>query len=87
MANSIVTTIRGRLNTSIDIILDKVQHVGDIISFKNIIGMVPQEEDYTQFFYQCIQFCSVNGNTRLFRVDDVLSIGGRMEIRVSPVTS
>lgn len=84
MTKKIVTTIKGGLNTSINILLNEIHQVGDTISFDNITNMVPSGEDYTKFFYSCISFCRTNG-TRLFRIDNVSSNGQQLELQVSPI--
>ena len=85
MSSMIVATIKGVANTSIDIIISGVHKVGDIISFNNIIHMVPSGEDCTHFFYNCINFCKKNGQTKSFRIESISNYGDKYEIRVSPV--
>jgi len=80
-----IATIKGKLNTSIDILMDGIQQVGDVISFNNITNMIPKGENYTQFFYKAIKFCNSNGSTRSFRVDSITRGNGKYEIMVSPV--
>lgn len=84
-AKSTIATIRGRVDTSIDILMDGLHQVGDIISFNNIVGMIPSGEDYTRFFFDCLNFCKSNGATRLFRVEQITGAGKKYEIMVSPV--
>ena len=85
MNSTIVATIKGVANTSIDIITSGFHKVGDIISFNNIINMVPSGEDCTQFFYNCINFCKKNGHTKSFRIESINFLGNKYEIKVSPV--
>ncbi len=85
MANSILATIKGTFNTSIRILLDTMHQVGDVISFKNITHMVPQGEDYTRFFHECVNFCTSNGDTRFFRINDIRTSPDGYELIVSPV--
>jgi len=80
-----IATIKGGVDSSIDILMDGIHQVGDIISFNNITSMIPSGEDYTRFFYNCINFCKTNGATRLFRVDRILGVDDKYEIQVSPV--
>jgi len=80
-----IATIKGGVDSSIDVLMDGIHQVGDIISFNNITSMIPSGEDYTRFFYNCINFCKTNGATRLFRVDRILGGDDKYEIQVSPV--
>lgn len=84
-AKSTLATIRGGVGTSIDILMDSMHQVGDIISFNNITSMIPRGEDYTRFFFNCINFCKRNGATRLFRVDKIIGNDERYEIMVTPI--
>lgn len=84
-ANSTIATIRGRVDTSIDILMDGLHQVGDIINFNNITSLIPSGEDYTRFFFNCLNFCKTNGSTRLFRVEKISGGEERYEIMVSPV--
>lgn len=84
-AESTIATIRGGVGTSIDILMDGLQQVGDIISFNNITSLIPSGEDCTRFFFKCLDFCKTNGATRLFRVDQISEEGKKYEIMVSPI--
>lgn len=85
MANILIATIKGKLNSSIDILFDSINQVGDTISFNNIIRLIPSGEDYTMFFYKTIKFCSSNDDSRSFRIESIFNNGGKYEVVVSPI--
>ena len=85
MTNTVVATLKGALNSSIDIMVNTMCHVGQKISFEDMGKIVPpQLEDYTSFFYKCIDFCTINGS-RIFNIDRILQKDGGYELKVSPV--
>ena len=54
MTKAVIATLKGALNSSIDIVVDTMCHVGQKISFEDMGKIVPpQLEDYTSFFYKC----------------------------------
>lgn len=85
MTNTVVATLKGALNSSIDIMVNTVCHVGQKISFEDMGKIAPpQLENYTHFFYKCIDFCTINGS-RIFNIDHILRKDNGYELEVSPV--
>ncbi len=85
MTKAVIATLKGALNSSIDIVVDTMCHVGQKISFEDMGKIVPpQLEDYTSFFYKCINFCTINGS-RIFNIDRILQKDNGYELKVSPV--
>ena len=86
MKQKTIATIKGKLNSSIEIFFDSINQVGDIINFNNIINIIPSGEDCTQFFYKIIKFCSCNDDSRAFRIDNIYVSGDKYVVMVSPVS-
>lgn len=77
-------TLKGKLNTSIDVLLGTVKSIGDQVDFHNITKMVPTGTDYTRFLYACIEFCNGNGGAKEYRVEDVIQSADGTQIVVCP---
>lgn len=77
--------LKGKLNTSIEVLLSTVKEIGDCVDFHNITKMVPSGTDYTKFLYACIEFCNVNGGSKEFRVEDIVDHDNETQLIVCPV--
>ncbi len=84
MTQTIITTLKGVLDSSIAILLSSAHKVGEILDISNITNLVPRNIDYTAFFRAYVDFCTSNGS-KLFRIDAIRHTGQGCELVVTPV--
>jgi len=85
MKDKIVATLKGAMNTSLNILLGTMLQVGDTIDMNNITHLVPDGENTTHFFKNYVNFCESNGKSRIYRVDEISQYDGRYVLQVSGV--
>ncbi len=78
--------LKGKLNSSIVVLLNTVKGIGDRVDFHNITKMVPSGTDYTKFLYSCIDFCKNNDGAMEFTVEDVVNGNDETLLTVCPIT-
>ncbi len=79
--------LKGKLNSSIVVLLNTVKGIGDKVDFHNITKMVPSGTDYTKFLYSCIDFCKNNDGAMEFTVENVVSRNEETQLIVCPVVN
>ena len=77
--------LKGRVGTSIEVLLSTLKELGDCVDFHNITKMVPSGTDYTKFLYQCIDFCNDNGGAKDYRIESIERNGGETKLTVCPM--
>lgn len=85
MNTGIIATVKGGLNTSLNIIVRKVHQVGDILDLSTIIHLVPDGISYAKFFKEYVSFCINNNSSKLYRVDAIQQTQNGCEMQVSPI--
>jgi len=83
--NKIVVTIKGGWNSSIQIVLDTMHHVGDVLDMSNITRLVPSGVNFTSFFNAFVDFCTRNDESRRYLIEDITETSQGYEMKVSPV--
>ncbi len=84
MKTNLIATLQGAMNTSLDVLLSTVHHVGDILDISNVIRIVPHDADTTRYFKAYVDFCEGNGESRYYRIDSIEPCGDRLAMQVSP---
>ena len=84
MTQTIITTLKGVLDSSIAILLDAAHKAGEILDISNITTLVPSGTNYTLFFKNYVKFCTCNGSKQ-FLIESVNKTQEGYEMVVTPV--